>query len=779
MIQVQRGPAPAALTSTETKARLRDAARFFKVAPEKRQQQRYKFYPALLMEGVRDALASAFNNKCAYCESPVETTSGYEIDSFRPRNRAVNLDGSLSPDHYWWLIYEWSNLLFCCATCNKLKGSRFPIEGVRAAVEATDEEQLRAERPLLLDPCRDVPEVELLFDEKGKVASDTQRGRVTIDMLGLNRSTLVHARALEFRTLRNQWTATISIKHVAEKWMSPAVLHLIQPFLPFLAMRRQFVNQWSSKLVRRYPKMEAVLKAALSFRTALTRKSEEIAKSIDAAPAAASKSSEARAVKATKRGSKKVAASKRTTKQSSYSQQLKSYAAATAASFAVHEAQMENFSVTSEQHKESYFTKTRLIERIEIRNFKIIEKLTIPVLADSPEKGSWLLLLGENGMGKSSVLQATALALMGKQHRKKLKLNASEFVRRGQPSGFVKVYLTGAAEPIELHFKKGSRLFTGKPEDPKVLLLGYGATRLLPRAGDAASKREQESGKTIEAAKAYNLFNPFVPLNDATPWLWQLSDTEFDRIARSLKDLMLLNPKDRLIRNPRNRKKIEVEAFGTLVTLEDLSDGYQSVLALTTDIMSVMRKRWPAMEIAEGIVLIDEIDAHLHPSWKMKIVQRLRNVFPRLQFIVTSHDPLSLRGLHAGEVIVMKADKRNRPVAVTDLPSPEGMRVDQLLTSEYFGLKSTIDPATEEKFEQYYQLLALRKRTKSQEEKLAQLKTEMEKLEVLGSTPRERMMLQATDEYLAESSRSMHAAASAPLKDETLRKVKDLWKKIV
>lgn len=767
MIHVKRGSVPVALKSPAVRAHLNNVAKFFGIKPDERRQQRFEFYPAILIKGVLEALSESFVNKCAYCESPVTSTTGYEVDSFRPRSRAVNLDGTFSSDHYWWLIYEWSNLLLSCTACNKLKGSRFPVEGTRVEAGVTSEEELLAERTLLLDPCRDYPEEELVFDERGKVASDTKCGRVTIDILGLNRSALVKMRALAFKELNAGWQKALQIlkkKKTPEKEARANLAHLTKPLLSFLAMRRQFVNQWSNEALRGQPELEGTFKPFLSFRTALTRGTEK------AAPERMPKGAVAREKSVSTRTKKRAASSSRQTKR---------FLQKTAKDYQAYEVMSETFSVTSERQKESYFAKTRLIERIEIRNFKIVENLTIQIPAESSDKGSWLVLLGENGTGKSSILQAAALALMGNRHRSALKLNASDFVRSGKESGYVKVYLTGSPEPIELHFKKGSRLFSATPADPKVLLLAYGATRLLPRGGIKAQDRRIAYSNRIEAAKAYNLFNPFIPLNDATKWLWQLEEQEFDRIARSLKDLMLLKPKDRLVRNPRNKKKIEVQAFGTLITLEDLSDGYQSVVALTTDIMNVMRLRWPAMEIAEGIVLIDEIDAHLHPSWKMKIVQRLRTVFPRLQFLVTSHDPLTLRGLHAGEVIVMKSDNRSRPVAVTDLPSPEGMRVDQLLTSEYFGLNSTIDPATEEKFGQYYHLLALRKRTKAQEEMLAGLKAEMEKLELLGATRRERMMLEATDEFLAKASRSPRAGGGEVLKQETRRKIERMWKKIV
>jgi uncharacterized protein (TIGR02646 family) len=760
MIHVERGPAPSALKSSSVQSKLRSAAAFFKTPLDKRRQQRYSFYPAILIPGVRDALAASFKNKCAYCETVVEVSTDYDVDSFRPRSRAVDRDGTISPDHYWWLIYEWTNLLFSCSTCNNLKGSRFPVNKERAPIGETRADALQAEEPLLLDPCVDYPEEELIFDEKGKVASDTLRGRKTIDVLSLNRSTLVGARATELIILREEWKELMgACKQPDEKKARSLFAHVIKSSEPFMALRRQFISQWSHEAVQRQPKLAAILKPALSFRTALARRTRE-AEPETAPRASAAKKRSAR---------KKVVAS---------SKQMKSFLKKTAADYASYEAQTDAFSVTSEKDRESYFTKTRLIERIEIKNFKIIEKLDISIPVETAEKGSWLVLLGENGTGKSSILQAVALALVGKRHRARLKLRGSAYVRHGTASGFVKVHLTGSPEPVELHFRKGSSQFTANPDDPKALLLGYGATRLLPRNGANSTVRPSSAAERVEATNAYNLFNPFIPLNDATPWLWKLKDEEFDRLARSLKDLMLLKPKDRLVRNPRNKKRIEVEAFGTLVTLEDLSDGYQSIVALTTDIMSVMRLRWPAMEIAEGIVLIDEIDAHLHPSWKMKIIQRLRTVFPRLQFLVTSHDPLTLRGLHAGEVIVMKADHRNRPVAVTDLPSPEGLRVDQLLTSEYFGLNSTIDPATEEKFEEYYHLLALRKRSKAQEERLSALKSEMEKLELLGRTRREQLMLEVTDEYLAKSASSASPAASLNLKGDMRKKIMSMWKKI-
>jgi hypothetical protein len=85
----------------------------------------------------------------------------------------------------------------------------------------------------------------------------------------------------------------------------------------------------------------------------------------------------------------------------------------------------------------------------------------------------------------------------------------------------------------------------------------------------------------------------------------------------------------------------------------------------------------PAMEVAEGIVVIDELGAHLHPRWRMRIVASLCEVFPRVQFVASTHDPLCLRGLFDGKVTVLRRDAEQGVVSITDLPPIAGLRVDQ------------------------------------------------------------------------------------------------------
>src|SRR5690606_27538683 len=93
---------------------------------------------------------------------------------------------------------------------------------------------------------------------------------------------------------------------------------------------------------------------------------------------------------------------------------------------------------------------------------------------------SWLVLLGENGVGKTTILKAIALTLMGGNHAKKLNIAASDLVRSGCLYGEVKIHIMGSEEPIILMADKKRAHLNITPPAPQAMCLAYGATR-LPR----------------------------------------------------------------------------------------------------------------------------------------------------------------------------------------------------------------------------------------------------------------------------------------------------------
>ncbi len=158
---------------------------------------------------VKAALEALFHFKCAYCETGGFAGFPWDVEHFRPKNRIAD---DRSHPGYYWLAYTWENLYTSCVFCNQRRKDQptyadpqlgaasgkldeFPIEDeTRRARTPTD--ALAHEAPLLLDPCRDQPELHLRFDATGSVSArdGSARGSRTIDVFGLNRKRLVRER---------------------------------------------------------------------------------------------------------------------------------------------------------------------------------------------------------------------------------------------------------------------------------------------------------------------------------------------------------------------------------------------------------------------------------------------------------------------------------------------------------------------------------------------------------------------------------------------------------
>ncbi|MGA4668695.1 AAA family ATPase [Propionibacteriaceae bacterium Y1923] len=408
-----------------------------------------------------------------------------------------------------------------------------------------------------------------------------------------------------------------------------------------------------------------------------------------------------------------------------------------------------------------YFSAARWIERVEITNFRPIRDLDLDLTRSTSDQGPWTVLLGENGSGKSSVLHAIALTLMGGRQRGDIEIDARQYLRRRAQKGLVRVHLSGLDEPLELSWKRGDAHFSG-PQQIPTLLLGYGATRLLPRYGSPAGDDR--------LVRVDNLFNPLLALTDPTSWLAGLDQDTFDLVSEGIADLLALGPETELVRR---RDRVVLRQGSDESPLQALSDGYQSMVVMSCDILRTVLGSWSHPALAEGIVLIDEVGAHLHPRWRMRVVGAIRRLMPRVQFVVTTHEPLCLRGVLDGEVVVVRRNSEGEVVAITDLPPVTGMRIDQLLTSEHLGLGSTDDPEVADLWESYYALQPLATRTGAQQQELDRVRARLDELDQLGATERERLTLNAAAEYIAERRQRGDAAVRAP--EQVTADLKKLW----
>jgi uncharacterized protein (TIGR02646 family) len=463
-----------------------------------------------------------------------------------------------------------------------------------------------------------------------------------------------------------------------------------------------------------------------------------------------------------------------------------------------------------------YGTSTATITKIEINNFKAISQLTInfnrpsvthesqtaqtQTASSTPDITPWKVLLGENSTGKSTILQAVAVALVGKPIVEQYRLRPEKILHRTTEGraekGYIKIWLSDQpkTKPVQVRFSEAGLKYINRRLVRDLYVRGFGATRLLPKNEDRQPPTDVPPQMDVE-----NLFDPFDPLFDAEKWLPGLEPSRFDAVALAYKDILGLE--DLAVKDNTGQSSQKVfeqsseqilisDPFGVKVGLDELSDGYQSVLALATDIIAGVPEKLTDFRNASGIILIDEIGANLHPRWRMRFVKDLRRTFPRMQFLVTTHEPLCLRGLEEGEVAVMQRQEKEVFILDKDhgidLPSPNRMRVGQLLTSRYFGLYSTVDPEIEDDYQKYCDLLIQRtnktngKWTDEKATQLEELRTKLNNKSpmILGDTRRDQMVYELIDEYLAlEKAEGQQDKRIQDLNEATKKRVLDIWKR--
>lgn len=108
------------------------------------------------------------------------------------------------------------------------------------------------------------------------------------------------------------------------------------------------------------------------------------------------------------------------------------------------------------------------------------------------------------------------------------------------------------------------------------------------------------------------------------------------------------------------------------IPLSKLSDGYKCTISLIADIAYRMALLNPqlnenVLEITNGIVLIDEIDLHLHPEWQKRIISDLRNIFPKIQSIVSTHAPSVINSVKSENLILLEGEQARVPVGANSV----------------------------------------------------------------------------------------------------------------
>jgi hypothetical protein len=196
--------------------------------------------------------------------------------------------------------------------------------------------------------------------------------------------------------------------------------------------------------------------------------------------------------------------------------------------------------------------------------------------------------------------------------------------------------------------------------------------------------------------------------------------------------------------------RILFDVAGERVSTLALSDGYRSVLALTGDLVWRLMQAFPKSEDPlgeEGVVLIDELDIHLHPKWQRTIAGWLRALFPNLQFIVATHSPLLAAG--AGQdALTLRCRLRKGGAVVEPVPNVAAFSVDRILQSEAFELVSPFSPETQQKIDRYDRLARVSRRSRAEEDELQMLLQFMDAARPFGGPPKPGSLAERIDSFL-------------------------------
>ena len=336
------------------------------------------------------------------------------------------------------------------------------------------------------------------------------------------------------------------------------------------------------------------------------------------------------------------------------------------------------------------------IESFSIQHYKCIKDLAVDCRGADGEIKQWTVLLGENNSGKTNVLRALAQLAPAKMNFKREA--DSEFKDWYVPLGLFEGFFSKVSSQVggrEWGYDPKGEGYSEEPVD--LHIYGYGVSRYPART--ALSEREGNPTET--------LFNSNARLSDFQEWLLQLDYSQKSGSEKSQKRLEKMHDLVRsdlfpgvtdfsFKKDGDNEHVVVVFSAGKDgdVRFEELGFGYQTTLTWLADFCKRMFELYPDADNPlqeEAVVLVDEIDLHLHPKWQRDLVPTLSKIFPNVQFIVTTHSPHVLQSMEDVNLYVLKRGEEDGEVAFKHCPRSDfrGLTVEDIL-SETMGLNEKI-----------------------------------------------------------------------------------------
>jgi predicted ATP-binding protein involved in virulence len=392
---------------------------------------------------------------------------------------------------------------------------------------------------------------------------------------------------------------------------------------------------------------------------------------------------------------------------------------------------------------------------------------------DRPKQ--WTILLGDNGVGKTTLLQCLAglhLVKSGFKTEEGTPLLIPRLLERYIDLALKSTSFIGRSESHKLYIgadlykdsklalaSQGNRttglhaqgsltpqwVSTMDESFRELVCYGYGAGRRM----GTTDLSEEQSADTIAS-----LFDEDSTLINAEQWLLQADyaakslEGEDQKRAERQRDqikevLIRLLPDVSDLRFAPSRTTpirtiVQAQTPYGWVGIKDMSLGYRTLITWMVDFASRLFERYPDSPnpLAEpAIVLVDEIDLHLHPRWQRTLMQFLTDLFPNTQFIASAHSPLVVQAAVDANVVLLRR-AGDHVVIDNDVQAIKGWRVDQVLTSDLFGLESARPPQLDAALQERTRILSKARLTAKDRDRLRELEAEIGSLPT-GETPQD------------------------------------------
>ena len=336
------------------------------------------------------------------------------------------------------------------------------------------------------------------------------------------------------------------------------------------------------------------------------------------------------------------------------------------------------------------------IDSIVIESFKQYQDFSIEF---SPRIN---IIIGKNAIGKTTLLQAITLGLL-KENSPDEEKTYTKYIRKNKEKSTLTL--------SHNNHKKTVRILKDKREIKNnhfiPFVLSYGSNFFTKYDISADKIVEDILNETVNKNFSHSIFLDYIdefwnPLTILRELVRSKHKKAIEKKALLFNTINSFLALENYKLEEKNEKFFFLkEGDNTPLFLEDLSEGYRGNVLLITDMLvKIVGVGWTPATI-EGIILIDEFDKHLHPTWQSQLVAKLADTFPNIQFIMTTHNPMSILDREPDEITIIK-EKDGKIIAVRG-SGTKTLDVSTVLL-EYFGVKSTISESMEKEINTFNQL---------------------------------------------------------------------------